>query len=108
MFANEFFQEVGQCCGSECSNVVVNVDGIEITHIKYHGETIENLETLLLLKDIYSPNVYMYARLRTMGPSYKEIEILDSNARELGDLRIEGVELIGTKMVIYARIVGSD
>lgn len=105
MTANEFFHDVEQCCRLGCNNVIVNAEGIQVQRIRYHSNLIECPESLLMLKDIYTPEAYMYARLR---PCLSEIDILDSNDRELGDWRIERVSMNGSIMIIDARISGSD
>ena len=106
MLAKEFFSKVEQCVNAGCTTVKINVEGRQVKQLRHYKEGYINVpEELLFSRDIHHfLETYMYARYVTPD----EIEIVDSNQRELHQLVIENVSQDGDDVVISARFVGTE
>ena len=105
MLAREFFSEIERCYESGCSSVKINAQGT-MASIRYKDRVIDVPEQLLVLRNLYSIDEYMYTRF--INKRLDEMEIVDSNERESGDLRIERVSQCGNEIVIEADFVGTE
>ena len=103
MVAQEFFSYIKTYGNSEGLTVKMDV-GTPIARLRYKGVIIDEPAKLLILEDLYPPQEYMYTRFI----SDNEMEIVDSNAREPEDLRIEMVSRCDDAIVITARFVGTE